>query len=148
MFDFENLSWGQGVQHSNGFIRLRISTSIKVIIEHFSLALTVSRYYHINFCNLENVGQGHKVTLALTTFDGKNVTSYLITIVMFARSDHHLRDIRKSNKMSKIWPWKWRSRSRKRKAGLAPFDWNVLFHMGDFIFRILATWEHKFRQTG
>ena len=31
---------------------------------------------------------------------------------------HHLRDIRKSNKIAKVWPWKWISVYTKRKSKL------------------------------
>ena len=40
-FDFENLGQGNGVQHSQYPIRWHISTSIKVMPEHFPLAHTV-----------------------------------------------------------------------------------------------------------
>ena len=43
----------------NGFIRWQISTSIKVTLEHFSLALTVFQYSHLKFRDVENVGQCH-----------------------------------------------------------------------------------------
>ena len=43
----------------NGSILWQIQTSIIVIPEHFWLALTVCRYSHFKFRDLENVGQGH-----------------------------------------------------------------------------------------
>ena len=45
----------------NGPIRWRISTSIKVIIEHFSIVLTVLQILAIQILWLENVGQNHDV---------------------------------------------------------------------------------------
>ena len=41
----------------DGPIRWQISTSIKVVLEHFSLALTVLRISHFKICDLENVGE-------------------------------------------------------------------------------------------
>ena len=35
----------------------------------------------------------------------------------------------------------------RRKTGLAPFDWKCFISYKRF-FRILATWEHTFMQTG
>ena len=59
---------------------------------------------------------------------------------------HHLRDIRKSNKMPTVWPWKLRSRLRRGK-GIMSFDWECLILICWFFFRILATRQQTFKQT-
>ena len=71
-----------------------------------------------------------------------------MAIVMFALS-HHLRDIRKSNKIPKFWSWKWRSRSRSRKrgTGLVPLGWNYPISYRWF-FRILLPGNKRLRQLG
>ena len=43
----------------NGPVRWQMSTSITVLLEHFSLALHFWRYSHLKTLGLENVGQGH-----------------------------------------------------------------------------------------
>ena len=45
MFDLANLGQGHEVQHSNGPIRWQMSMSIKILIEHFTLALTVFKIF-------------------------------------------------------------------------------------------------------
>ena len=74
--------------------------------------------------------------------------AYMMAIVMFCSISYHLRDIRKSNKMSKVWPWKWRLRSRRRKKELQPFDWKCSIRYKWFFSRILAIYEHTFTQSG
>ena len=60
----------------NGPIRWQVSTSIKIILEHFSLALTSTRYSHFKVHNLEDVGQSHDgTTFAAARFDCKHPTS-------------------------------------------------------------------------
>ena len=44
-----------------GVILFPVSTSIKVVLEHFSLALTVKLYDLEKFYDLENIGQYHNV---------------------------------------------------------------------------------------
>ena len=39
----------------------QMSTSIKVILEHFSIALTVSRYLHFKIRGVKKVAQGRDV---------------------------------------------------------------------------------------
>ena len=46
---------------------------------------------------------------------------------------HHLWDIRKWNKMPKVWPWKWRS--RRRKTG------NVWFYAPGTVYKTLLAWK-------
>ena len=61
-------------------------TSIKVILDHLSLAL-FSGYSDFKIRDLENVVHGHDVGLKHShwlLFDGKCVTSCLMAIVMFA----------------------------------------------------------------
>ena len=61
----------------------------------------------------------------MTSFNGKYITSYLMSIVMFALSLSPLTTNFPINKKPKVWPWKWRSSSR-RKIGLVPFNWKCL----------------------
>ena len=59
MFDLENKGQRNGVTSRNGSIRCQISTSIKVILEHFSLALAMFKVFKLG--DLENVNQLHDV---------------------------------------------------------------------------------------
>ena len=45
----------------NGSIRWQISISIKVVLEHFSLTLTVFEIFTFQNFDLENLGHGHDV---------------------------------------------------------------------------------------
>ena len=83
----------------------------------------------------------------MTPFDRKYMTSYLIAIEKFALSLTFYEIFAKQIKCQKVWPWIWRSRSRIRKNWLLPFEWNCSIPYRWF-FRILATWEHTFMQTG
>ena len=49
------------VTNYNAQIQWQISMYIKVVLEHFSLALNFSRYSHFIIRDLENVGQGRNV---------------------------------------------------------------------------------------
>ena len=60
----------------SGPIRWLISTSIKVMLEHFSLALTVFQIFTFKYRDLENVGQSWCTTFAVAPYDGK----YLISV--------------------------------------------------------------------
>ena len=74
----------------NGTIWWPISTSIKVPLEHFSLALTIFQIYIIWFPEIvwpwKYRSRSRCTTFALAPFDGKYLTSYLMAIVMFAPS--------------------------------------------------------------
>ena len=48
----ENLGHGQGEQHS----QCQISTSIQIILEHFSLDITVVEIFTLKIRSLENEG--------------------------------------------------------------------------------------------
>ena len=61
MCDLENLGQGDGVQHSQWSHSM--STSLKVVLEHFSLAVTVLIYLYFKIRNVENIGQGHDLDL-------------------------------------------------------------------------------------
>ena len=83
-FDLEILVYVTEYNIHNAPISWNISTSIKVIYEHFSLALTSSRYPHFKFRDVANVGQGHEIQhFAMAQFDGEYTGSYLMAIVMF-----------------------------------------------------------------
>ena len=45
----------------NGSNRWQISTSVKVVHEHFSLALAVLEIFNVKIREINNVGQGHDV---------------------------------------------------------------------------------------
>ena len=67
----------------NGPIRWRISAFMKVIGELSSFSI----YHHFKFCDLDNVGQGYDVQhWKRGPFDSKYMTSYLMSIIMFALS--------------------------------------------------------------
>ena len=52
---------GREYTDRNGSISWKISISIKLRLEQFSLLSSVSRYSHFKFRDLENVGQSHDV---------------------------------------------------------------------------------------
>ena len=60
MFELENEGQGHGVQQSNGTIQWQISFSIKVILEHFWLALIIFQI-HFKIYDLQSIGQSHDV---------------------------------------------------------------------------------------
>ena len=80
----------------NGPIRWHISTSMKVILEHFSFSLSLSlslshRFLDIRIskfvtCDLENVGQSHEVEHSQWRNLMINARPYLTAIIMFALS--------------------------------------------------------------
>ena len=94
----------------NGPIWWKISTFIKVILEHVSLAFTVSRYSHFKFRVLEYVGESWCSTFAVAPYDGKYLTFYLMAIVMV----EFLQMILVKIVNWKVGPWKFRSRSLGR----------------------------------
>ena len=57
MFDLENEEKSHDYTDHNCSIRWQIPMSIKVVLEHFTLPLTVSIYSHFKFRYLGNVGQ-------------------------------------------------------------------------------------------
>ena len=65
----------------SGPIRWQISTSIKVILEHFSLALTAFEIFTFQNSSSEKY---RSRTFVMAPFDGKNLTSHLTAIVRFA----------------------------------------------------------------
>ena len=69
----------------NGPIQWQISTSIKVILENFSLALTVFELF-TKFVTLKMPVKVMMYNIHSGTFDGKYLASYLMAIVMFALS--------------------------------------------------------------
>ena len=92
----------------NGSIRWQISFSIKVILEHFSLAPSIFEIF--TFQNLWQRKCRLKLwctTFAVPPFDGKYQTFYLMAIVMFAFFQRLLVKIA----IWKVWPWKCRTRS-------------------------------------
>ena len=112
----------------NGEIRWQISTSIKVILEHFFLAFTV--FQKLNIIRFPDIlwhwkyrSRSRCTTFAMAPFDGKYLTSRLMVIVGFALSLTTCDIFSKIIKCQTFWPWKWRSRSRGRRTGLVPFDW-------------------------
>ena len=66
----------------NGPIRWQISTSIKVILEHFLLALTVFELFTFNNLWLWKY-KSWCTEFSVASFDSKYLTSYLMAIVMF-----------------------------------------------------------------
>ena len=60
----------------NGAIRWRISTSAKVIWQIFAKALTVSQILKFKICQLENVGQGHRVQHSQWSHSMTNINIY------------------------------------------------------------------------
>ena len=58
---------------------------------------------------------------------------------------HHLRDIRKTNKMRKF-DLQNESHGQGEKRDLRHSTSHVQFCISDFFFRILAIWEHTFTQ--
>ena len=57
MFDLEN----EGQDHVEHSQWSHLMRNIKIVLEHFLLALTVSRYSHFKIRDLENVCQGNDV---------------------------------------------------------------------------------------
>ena len=73
----------------NGPIQWEISTSIKVVNDHFSPATMFWRYSHLKCYAPENVGQGHDsrcTIFAMAPLNGDYMTSYLMITVTFALS--------------------------------------------------------------
>ena len=70
----------------NGPSRLQISTSLKVILEHFSLALAVFQIFafQTNFATLKMLFNVMMNNFAVLPYDGKYLTSNLMAIVLFA----------------------------------------------------------------
>ena len=65
MFDIDNEGQCHGVQHSPWCYSMANNNLYKVTLEHFSLALTVSKYSHSKILDIENVDQGHDPQHAL-----------------------------------------------------------------------------------
>ena len=82
MFDLENECQGHGVQHSQWFHSIAIS--IKVILEHSSIALTLFEIFIFkNSWPWKCRSRLWCITLA---FEGKYLTSHMMVIIMFALS--------------------------------------------------------------
>ena len=124
----ENTGHGHDVQRSqNGAIRRLVSTSMKVVHGHFSLAFIVFQILNKWFSEILWSWiyklRSWWTTFSLTPFDGKYPTFYLMAILTFTLSLANCEIFAKIIKFQKIWPWKWRSRSRSKRTGLVPFDW-------------------------
>ena len=123
-----------------------MSACIKVIQSIFALALTICEIFTFqNSWPWKCRSKSWCTTFTLAPCDGKYISSYLMTIVMFVLSLNVYKIFSKQEKCQN-WPWKWRSWSRSRGTVLAPFAGYVRIHIGNF-FIILATWEHTFKQT-
>ena len=85
-------------------------------------------------------------TFSMAPFDGKCLTSYLITTVMFAISLTICEIITKIIKCKKFWPWKWRSRSNRTLP--APLDWKCSNPHMWFFSEFLDTWKQTITPTG
>ena len=71
----------------NGLIRYQISNAMKVILEHFPLALTVCEIITFQISSLWKCrSRSWPTTLAVAPFIGKYPTSYAMAIVTFAIS--------------------------------------------------------------
>ena len=72
-------------QHSS--MQWQISTSVKVILEHFRWLSPLSRYSHFRNHNLENVGQGHDVRRSqqIPDFlsDGKAIVMFALSLSVY-----------------------------------------------------------------
>ena len=80
----ENLGQGKEFNICTGPIRWEISTSKKVILEHFSLALTVIEMFALQNLWLGNLYLGRDLTtFAVASFDGKCLISYLTATARF-----------------------------------------------------------------
>ena len=95
-FDLENVGQGHGVQHSQWSYSIVNINLYKVIIEHFSLALTGFRNIHIlKFVIL-------KMQVKVMIYNSRSgairwqIHDYLMAVVMFALS-HRFRDFNVSN---------------------------------------------------
>ena len=119
MFDFENEGQGHGVQHSPWCHSMALSTTIKVIFEHFSLALTVFEIF--TFKNLSPWKYKSRLwhtTFAVAHFDGKYLTSYLMALIMNAFFQRLFVKI----VTWEVWCWKFRSMSWNTTLTMVPFD--------------------------
>ena len=103
----------------HGIIRWRMSNSIKITPEHFSLALTVFEIFIFeNSWPWKCKSRSWRTGFAVAPFDGKYLTFNLTAIVMFALSltvyeiFANKRQLKKKKK-TKRWSCKWRSKSKK-----------------------------------
>ena len=108
----------------NGAIRWPISTSRVVILEHFSLSLTVFQidieYDMISrwFCDLKNISLGHGVQHAQWCLLLPNIKKINNNYNWhFCASSHRFRDINVSN----VWRWKFRPRLPSKAFQVMPF---------------------------
>ena len=105
--------------NGNDSIRWKISKSIKVMPEHFLLALTVFEIFPFqNSSPWKCRSRSWSRTFVVAPFDDKCLTSYLIAIVMFAFSQR----LPVAIGTWKGWPWKFRSRSWSTTFAMVPSD--------------------------
>ena len=117
MFYLKNEGQGHRVQHSQwshsmaniNLYKSHISTSLKVILDQFSLGLTVFEIFtFLNSWPWKCRPRSWCTTFAVAPFKSKYLTSDMMAIAMFAFSRVYLIKIA----TWKVWPWKCRSRSR------------------------------------
>ena len=110
------------VQHSQWPIRWQISTSRKVILEQFSLALTIfsRKNSHFKIHDLENVGQGHDVQHSQWSHSMANINLYNIKVIL----EHFLLAliVLQIFIFQNVWPWKCMSRKWCTTFAMAPFN--------------------------
>ena len=124
-----------------------ILTSIKIVLGHFSLALTIIEIFRFqNVWSWKWWSRLWCTTFAVTPFNGKYITSYLIAIVMFALS-HTIYVIFANQRKCQLWPWKWRPRSRRRKMGLEPFSWKCPIIYRSFFSEIFLSRNKRLCKT-
>ena len=127
----------------NGIIRWRISTSIKVMLDHFSPALTVFQIltFQITWPSKYR-SRSRYVTFALTPFDGKYTTFYSMTTASFALSLTIYEIFSNQIKFHKFYLENKGQDHGGEKQDLRRSTRNDRFYIIDFFFRILATLEH------
>ena len=100
----------------NGPIWWKMSTFIKVTLEHFSITVFLIFTFQISL-SWKYRSKSWCTIFAVAPFDGKYLISYLLAIVMFA----FLQPIFVKIAHWHVWPWKFRSRSLSTTFAVMPF---------------------------
>ena len=147
--DLENISQGRNVQHSQWCYSM--ANINRYTSRTWAFFARSHRFPDIKYYTFPEIVWPWKyrsrswcTTFAMTPYDGKYLTSYLMAIVMFALTICEI--LAKIIKYQKFWLWKWRSRSRSRRTELTPFDWKCSNPYRWFFLRILAILKHTFTQ--
>ena len=128
-------------------MQCRISISIKVIRDHFSLALTVVQILALHILwPWKRRSRSRCTTFAMTPSDGKYMICYLISIIMFVLSLAIYERCARQIKCRKFELENIGQGQAEEKLNFCHSTGNVWFHIGIF-FRILAIRQHKYTQT-